>query len=111
MGLDISVEWKFNATMAEMEESLHSGECDLICPDYHSYAIAESRDKVISNTIEEVNMGILFGENTKQSDIKTVATLATKLGIYYVQDNYQKWEIIPCNSTKSPRTSWKKRVS
>ncbi|MDO5445969.1 MAG: response regulator [Eubacteriales bacterium] len=100
IGLDISVEWVFYPTMAELEESLLSGESDLICPEYHSYSIAESSGKVLTNTIEEVNMGILYKENTQQSNIRTVATPATKLGIYYVQDNYPDWEILPCDSAE-----------
>ena len=83
-----------------MEESLLSGESDLICPDYHSYYTAQKNKKVISNVIEEADMGILYADNNSKNDFHTVATPGTKLGILYVQDNYPEREILACDSVE-----------
>ncbi len=100
LGIDVKVEWVFYSTLSEMEESLLSGESDLICPDYHSYYTAQKNKKVISNVIEEADMGILYADNNSKNDFHTVATPGTKLGILYVQDNYPEWEILACDSVE-----------
>lgn len=100
LGVDIEIEWTLYKDLNKMHKDLKEGKIDLVCPDYLSTYYAETNDIVLSEEIHRVNMGILFKEDMKEKNIKKIATPSTKLGIYYVTDNFTDVEIIKCKSVE-----------
>ncbi|MDO5448112.1 MAG: transporter substrate-binding domain-containing protein [Clostridia bacterium] len=98
LDVDVTIEWKFYKSLQEMHQALFDGEVDLVCPDYWGQYFAQENDVVLSERLQSVNMGLLYGEKTKENGIKRIATPASKLGIYFSKDTYPNAEIIGCNS-------------
>ena len=94
----LTVEWRLYDTMDELHEALNSGEIDLICPDFHNYYYAQGRDVVISETITDVTMAALTRDEAAVSGMKEIATPGTRLGVYYVKENYPEAEVTLCDS-------------
>lgn len=95
-GLDLSVEWVFYSSNAEALEGLYSGQIDAIHPYYPSYNLAERNGVVISTSVYSSLMSILYEGPYTADTMKRVATPDTRLGAYYVADNYPDSIIIPC---------------
>lgn len=99
LDVDIKVEWKLYNSLDEMHEALACDEVDLVCPDYYGHYFADEGDMIISEKIQDVGMGLLFGRKTKESDIKTIAIPDSKLLEEYVFDIYPKAKIVKFDTT------------
>ncbi len=94
LDVDIKIEWKLYNSLDEMHEALACDEVDLVCPDYYGHYFADEGGMIISEKIQDVGMGLLFGRKTKESDIKTIAIPDSKLLEEYVSDVYPKAKLV-----------------
>ncbi len=98
LGLDIPVEWTLYDSEAEMHNALVSGAVDLVCPFYWGYYYAQSNNMIISEKIQDVNMGLLTREKIRETDISKLAIPDSLLNICYVHEYYPTAEIVPCET-------------
>ena len=94
----VRVEWQLYSSLQKMETALSEGEVDLVCPEYHNYYTAQKKGMILSDVIEEGNMGLLRLPHKSGSEIKIVATSGTNLDFYYLRDQFPGMSILPCKS-------------
>ena len=97
-GLNLPVEWKFYYTNDEALQALRNDEIDVIHPYYYSYSVAEKDSVIMSSITYKSAMSILYKGEFTSSTMERVATPVTRLGAYYVKDNYPASIIVPCQS-------------
>ena len=98
LGISTKVEWTLYASVEEMHEALASGEVDLVCPDYYGHFYASENDVIVSEKIQDINMGLLTEEKTLERDIDRIAIPDSRLVANYVSNVYPKAEIVLCKT-------------
>ena len=95
LGLGITADFRGFDTLEDMEAALKNGEIDLIIPFYPDYNIAQRDGLIISNTVRVSNMELVYPKGLSYAEaLERVATPATRLGIYYVEDTFPESRII-----------------
>ena len=89
----LTVEWSLYDSTDDLRTALRDGEVDLICPEYHSYGLAEQNGLVISETIIDIPMGILF-RAAGFDGVKSIAIGGTRPGLAYAQEYFSEAEIL-----------------
>ena len=100
LGVGVKTEWKLFDSEAEMHRALSEGAVDLVCPYYHRHHYAQTDNMIISEKMQDVNMGILYGEKIHEQNVRTIAVPNSIMNIYYVTDQYPSAKIIICNNLK-----------
>ncbi|MDO5445827.1 MAG: response regulator [Eubacteriales bacterium] len=97
VNLDVQCEWIQYDTIQQAHEDLLNGKLDLFCEDYHDYDIAERNGLVISDSINEVAMGIMSVADQALPNQK-IAVANTRLGEYFTSEVYPDSELVLCAS-------------
>lgn len=98
--IDLKAEWILFESEDDMYKALMAGDVDLICPSYSNHYYAESNGMIISEELQNIHMGILYRDNTNETDINKIAIPASRMNEYYVSEYYPFAEIIKCDSVK-----------
>ena len=77
---------------------MQKGEIDVFCEYYHDYDIAEQNEVIISNSINEVTMGIMSVEAQNSPHSQKIAVAGTRLGKFYAMELYPDSELVECTS-------------
>ena len=97
-GIELGLQWKFYNTTGEALEALRADEIDVIHPYYTSFNVAERDGVIISSTVYQSTMGMLYLGSFSNTTMRRIATPVTRLGAHYVHDNYPNSEIVPCQN-------------
>lgn len=98
LNINPEVSWILYDNEEAMYQALLSGEVDLICPFYSDNYYAETKGFIISEEIQQVNMGLMYSGRINEKDIKRIAIPDTDLIRLFVEDFYPTKEIIICEN-------------
>ncbi len=94
----LRVEWALYDSLDALRTALKSGELDLICPEYRSYAEAAGNGLAISETIVNIPMGLLTLSTHPSGTVHSVATGGKRPGLVYAKEKFPNAEIISLDS-------------
>lgn len=94
----LRVEWTLYDSVQELRAALKAGELDLICPEYHSYAEADSNNLSISETVMNIPMGLLMLATHPSGMLNSVAIGGTRPGLVYAKESFPNAEMVPLDS-------------
>ena len=90
----LRVEWTPYGSIDELRGALKNNKLDLICPEYHSYSLADRNGLAISEKIMDAPMGYLTLPSLGSDGIQTIATGGTRPGFDYVAENFPGADVV-----------------
>ena len=99
LDLGITADYQCFASMDEIEAALDSGLIDVIVPFYPSHHIAQKHNLVSSNVISTTTMDLIYPKNSNyRQAIEKIAVQDTKLGQFYLEDNFPNSQAVGTRS-------------